>query len=118
MYTTEYVLREERGFGTPGELSCVVQTSPDTQSRVVWWAGGRELEEGGGNYRMSSSAMSDTVTVFKLHMESVEESDIGPYICQLSSDYNVEESQDAWIRVDYRKGQSCTKVILCSCARV
>ena len=37
-------------------------------------------------------------------MEAVEQSDIEPYLCQLSSEYGVEEIQEAWIKVDYRKG--------------
>lgn len=53
---------------------------------------------------MSSSFMSDEVKVFRLHMDTVQQSDIGSYLCRLSSDYNVEESQEAWIKVDYRNG--------------
>ena len=103
MYTTEYVIHRESDFGKPGQLSCAVQTSTDTQSHVTWWADGVELKEG-GNYRMSSSFMSDEVKVFRLHMDTVQQSDIGSYLCRLSSDYNVEESQEAWIKVDYRNG--------------
>ena len=108
LYTTEYVVHQEADFGKPGQLSCAVETSTDSQSHVTWWAGGEQLKEG-DKYQMSSSAMSDQVTVFKLHMEAVQQSDIGPYLCQLSSDYDVEESQEAWIKVDYRKGtETCT----------
>ena len=101
MYTTEYVLHEEAEFGREGHLSCVVQTTPDTDSLVTWWARGQLLEEG-EKYRMTSSVMSGQVTVFQLEMKRVEESDVGSYLCHLSSQYNVEESQEAWIKVDYR----------------
>lgn len=103
LYTTEYILHKETEFGQSGKLTCAIQTSYDTQSHVTWWAGGEKLEEG-AKYHMTSLTMSDTVTVFELHMVNVQQSDIGPYLCQLSSDYNVEESQDAWIKVDYRDG--------------
>ena len=103
MYTTEYVLHEEGEFGSPGHLSCVVHTPLDSQSHVTWWAGGEELVEG-EKYRMTSSEMSNEVTVFRLEMDRVEHTDIGPYLCQLSSQYHIEETQDAWIKVDYRKG--------------
>ena len=103
-YTTEYALHRETEFGKGGHLSCVVQTSPDTESLVTWWAGGELLEEEGGKYRMTSSVLSNQVTVFRLEMEAVEQSDIGPYRCQLSSQYNIEETQEAWIKVDYRNG--------------
>ena len=112
LYTTEYVIHQEEEFGKPGQLSCVVQTSSDAQSRVTWWADGEQLVEG-GNYRMSSSAMSDEVTIFQLHMADVQQSDIGPFLCQLSSQYNVEESQDAWIKVDYRKGNQLLSQASC-----
>lgn len=73
-------------------------------SHVTWWSAGERLVEG-EKYKMSSSPMSADVTVFKLHMETVEQSDIGAYLCQLSTQYNTEESQDAWVKVDYRRGR-------------
>ena len=103
LYTTELVIHQESEFGKPGQLSCVVQTTVGTVSHVTWWSGGEQLVEG-GKYRMSSSAMSAEVTAFKLHLEAVEQADIGQYLCQLSTEYNSEESQQAWIKVDYRKG--------------
>ena len=103
LYTTEYVIHQESEFGTSGHLSCAVETSADTQSHVTWWANGKELQEG-DKYRMSSSEMSKEVRLFQLAVEKVQHSDIGSYLCQLSSDYNIEESQEAWIKVDYRKG--------------
>ena len=111
LYTTEYVVHSEAEFGKPGQLTCAVETSVDTQSHVTWWAGGEQLKEG-EKYRMSSLAMNDQVTLFKLHMEAVEQSDIEPYLCQLSSDYGVEESQEAWIKVDFRKGTKACVVVL------
>ena len=111
MYTTEYVLHRETEFGLEGHLSCVVQTSADTESLVTWWTGGELLEEG-GKYRMTSSVMSSQVTVFRLEFERVEEADIGPYLCQLSSQYHVEETQEAWIKVDYRNGAFLNLVTL------
>lgn len=48
--------------------------------------------------------MSAEVTAFKLHLESVEQVDMGPYLCQLSTEYKTEETQQAWIKVDYRRG--------------
>ena len=110
LYTTEYVLHEEAEFGQPGHLSCVVQTPPDTECHVTWWVAGKQVREG-GKYRMTSSEESGDVTVFRLEIEAVEQSDIRAYLCQLSSQYNVEETQEAWIKVDYRRGESLLNLV-------
>lgn len=103
LYTTEYVVHYVSDFGSSGQLSCVVKTSPDTESHVTWWSSGKELQEG-KKYKMSSSAITEGVKLFKLGIEDLQQSDIGSYLCQLSSEYNREESQEAWVQVDYRNG--------------
>ena len=103
LYTTEYVVHRVSDFGSSGQLSCVVQTTPDTESQVTWWSNGEKLQEG-DKYEMSLSEVVEGVKSFKLHIKGLKQSDIGSYLCQLSSEYNREESQEAWIQVDYRNG--------------
>lgn len=104
MYTTELVLHREEDFGEPGHLSCVVHTSSDSESYVTWWSAGDPLVEG-EKYKMTSSAISETVTDFRLEIGRVEQEDMRLYICQLSTQYDVEESQETWIKMEYRKGE-------------
>ena len=103
LYTTEYVIHQASEFGQAGQLTCAVNTSPDTESHVTWRANGEAIQDG-AKYSRSVSSSSEEVMLFYLHVADIQQSDIGSFLCQLSSDYNREDSQEAWIRVDYRKG--------------
>lgn len=103
MYTTEYVIHHESEFGHTGQLTCAVQTTPDTGSYVTWWNSGEELQDG-GKYKMRTSIMNEDVKLFQLQISDLQQTDIGSYLCQLSSDYNREDSQEAWVQVDFREG--------------
>ncbi len=42
---------------------------------------------------------------YQLTVSDLQETDIGSYLCRLSSTYGIEDMQEAWIQVDYRKGE-------------
>ena len=109
IYTTEFVIRSQSDFGQPGQLTCTVQTSPDTGSTVAWWINGTKIDtEHSTKYRTEVVPMNpDDVMQHKLTIEDVQHSDIGSYLCQLSTSYRVEDSQEAWLQVDFRKGSCC-----------
>ena len=103
LYTTEYIIHQASEFGQAGQLTCAVNTSPDTESHVTWWVNGEAIQDG-AKYSRSVSSSNEEVMLFHLHVADIQQSDIGSFLCQLSSDYSREDSQDAWIQVDYRKG--------------
>ena len=111
IYTTEFVIRSQSDFGQTGQLTCTVQTSPDTGSTVAWWINGTKIDtEHSTKYRTEVVPMNpDDVMQHKLTIEDVQHSDIGSYLCPLSTSYWVEDSQEAWLQVDFRKG-SCFKL--------
>ena len=53
----------------------------------------------------------DDVLQHKLVIEDVQHSDIGSYLCQLSTAHRVEDSQEAWLQVDFRKGKCQTSKV-------
>ena len=109
IYTTEFVIRSQNDFGQAGQLTCTVQTSPDTGITVAWWVNGNKIDtEHSTKYHTEVVPMNpDDVMQYKLMIEDVQHSDIGSYLCQLSTAYRVEDSQEAWLQVDFRKGQCC-----------
>ena len=108
IYTTEFVVRGQSDFGKAGQLACVVQTSPDTGVTVAWWVNASRIDtERSLKYHTEVVAMNpEDVLQYKLMIENVQHSDIGSYLCQLSTAYRVEDSQEAWLQVDFRKGIS------------
>ena len=106
IYTTEFVIRGQNDFGQAGQLTCTVQTSPDTGITVAWWVNGSKIDtEHSTKYRTEVVPMNpDDVMQYKLMIEDVQHPDIGSYLCQLSTAYRVEDSQEAWLQVDFRKG--------------
>ena len=107
IYTTEFVIRSQSDFGQPGQLTCTVQTSPDAGITVAWWVNGSKIEtEGNTKYHTEVIPMNpDDVMQYRLTIDDLQHSDIGSYLCQLSTDYRTEDSQEAWLQVDFRKGQ-------------
>lgn len=106
VYTTEFIMRNEKDFGTRGKLTCAVHMSPDTNSHVSWWANGTQLTSN-AKYQMDSlSTDQEDIVKYTLTVNSLQQSDIGIYLCQLNSDYALEDSQSAWIQVDYSNGVS------------
>ena len=107
IYTTEFVIRSKSDFGRPGQLTCTVQTSPDTGITVAWWVNGSKIDtEHSTKYHTEVVTMTpNDVVQYKLMIEDVQHSDIGSYLCQLSTAYRVEDSQEAWLQVDFRKGK-------------
>lgn len=107
VYTTEFIMRNEKDFGTRGKLTCAVHMSPDTNSHVSWWANGTQLTSN-AKYQMDSlSTDQEDIVKYTLTVNSLQQSDIGIYLCQLNSDYALEDSQSAWIQVDYSNGMMC-----------
>ena len=105
IYTTEYIVYSETQFGRSGQLSCTVQTSPDTNSRVTWWTNGTQLENSDKYVIDSVKTGEEDVIQYQLTVRNLQHADIGSYLCQLSSDFAPEDSQPAWIQVDFRKSK-------------
>ena len=107
IYTTEFVIRSQSDFDRPGQLICTVQTSPDIGITVAWWVNGSKIDtEHSTKYHTEVVPMTlDDVLQHKLVIEDVQHSDIDSYLCQLSTAYRVEDSQEAWLQVDFRKGK-------------
>lgn len=106
MYTTEFIIHSPEDYGKQGELTCMVQTTSDTESHVAWWTNGTQLESN-RKYTMDHIPNEENDMVkFRLIINNLQQSDIGSYLCQLTSDYDVEDTQAAWVQVDFRKGMS------------
>lgn len=105
IYTTEYIVYNEIQFGRSGQLSCTVQTSPDTGSHVTWWTNGTQLENSDKYVIDSVKTGEEDVVQHQLTVRNLQHTDIGSYLCQLSSDFAPEDSQPAWIQVDFRKSK-------------
>lgn len=109
IYTTEYIVHSEIQFGSNGQLSCTVQTSPDTSSHVTWWTNGTQLQNSEKYVINSVVTGEEDVVQYQLTVKNLQHSDIGSYLCQLSSDFASEDSQPAWIQVDFRKSKLHTR---------
>ena len=68
IYTTEFVICSQSDFDQPGQLTCTVQTSPDTGSTVAWWINGTKIDtEHSTKYRTKVVPMNpDDVMQYKL----------------------------------------------------
>ena len=104
VYTTEFIVHNEKDFGTAGQLTCAVQMSPDTGSHVSWWANGTQLMSNTKYQTDSLATDQEDIVKYTLTVNSLQQSDIGIYLCQLNSDFALEDSQSAWIQVDYSNG--------------
>lgn len=109
IYTTEYIVHSEIQFGSNGQLSCTVQTSPDTSSHVTWWTNGTQLQNSEKYVINSVATGEEDVVQYQLTVKNLQHSDIGSYLCQLNSDFAPEDSQPAWIQVDFRKSKLHTR---------
>jgi len=106
IYTTEYIIHSESEFGQFGQLTCMVQISPDTSSYVEWWTNGTQLKNSEKYIIDSVANGEEDVVQHRLTVRNLQHSDIRSYLCQLSSDFAIEASQPAWIQVDFRKSKS------------
>ena len=99
-------MRSQDDFGKPGHLMCTVQTSSDAITSVAWWVNGTQIEtENNAKYHSEVVKLnSDDVLQYRLVIGDLQHSDIGSYLCQLSTEHRVEDSQEAWVQVDFRKG--------------
>ena len=105
IYTTEYIVHSEMQFGSSGQLSCTVMASPDTSSHVTWWTNGTQLQNNEKYVIDSVATGEEDVVRYQLTVRNLQHADIGSYLCQLSSDFAPEDSQPAWIQVDFRKSK-------------
>jgi len=104
VFTTEHVITNKGQFGGQVSLSCTVEESPDTASSVSWFSDGVELANS-SKYSLTASPVDQHgIVKYQLFVSNLQESDIGSYLCQLSTSYLIEDVQEAWIQVDYRKG--------------
>ena len=90
---------------------CTVQTSPDASISVAWWVNGSKIEtDRASKYHTEVVRLNaDDVMQYRLIIDDLQHSDIGSYLCQLSTQYRVEDSQEAWLQVDFRKGLILSK---------
>lgn len=108
IYTTEFIISNKEGFGKSGHLICTVQKSPDTNTSVSWFNKGEEITNT-SKYTTNKEMEDENIVKYQLVVSDLQESDIGSYLCRLSSSYGIEDMQEAWIQVDYRKGMyMCT----------
>ena len=105
IYTTEYTIASENDFGTVGQLMCTVQTSPDTSSSVTWYTKGSEIVNSTKYTSIAVTSDEDDIVRYQLIVSDVQKTDIGSYLCRLSSSYGVEDVQETWIQVDFRKSE-------------
>ncbi len=102
---TEYIIHDPSDYGKPGLLTCTVDTSPDIAIHVAWWAHGKKLENS-EKYQMDfQKTNEEDVLEYRLKVSDVQHSDIGSYLCQLATDFAVEDSQAVWIQTDFRRGR-------------
>ncbi len=115
IYTTEFIISKKEVFGKSGQLTCTVQTSPDTSSSVSWFAKGSEISNNTKYSTITLPVEEEHIIRYQLTVSDLHETDIGPYLCRLSSTHGIEDMQDAWIQVDYRKGACLTFICMMLC---
>lgn len=104
VYTTELVVTNQNEFGQIGEITCVTQVSAQVSSSVSWFSKGKEITNSTKYSAITLYTENDDIIKYKLVISDLRETDIGSYLCRLSSIYGIEDMQEAWIKVDYRKG--------------
>ncbi|XP_064392531.1 basement membrane-specific heparan sulfate proteoglycan core protein-like [Halichondria panicea] len=103
IYTTEFIISKKEEFGKSGQLTCTVQKSSDTSSFVSWFAKGVEITNNTKYSAIILPVEEEDIIRYQLTVSDLQETDIGSYLCRLSSTYGIEDMQEAWIQVDYRK---------------
>ena len=106
LYTVEHTIKGKDDFGKTAKLGCTIQSSPDTDSRVVWSFKGEELSGEMEKYNFVEMLKNPegTVVEYSLLVKDLQESDVGRYICHLHSDFEEEDEIEAWIKYDDGKG--------------
>lgn len=110
LYTVEHTLKDVDDFAKPAKVGCTILTSPDTESRVTWSFNGKELSDETGKYvilKMVKDSDSDenAVVGYDLVVNNLEKGDVGPYTCQLHSDFHQEDHREVWIA--YEEDKQC-----------
>ena len=102
LYTVEHNIEGKKDFGKTAKLGCTVQSSPDTSSKVVWSYKGKELSSETGKYNIVQvmNPEESGVVKYSLLVNDLQEADIGPYLCQVYSDFHKEDEVETWIRPD------------------
>lgn len=87
-------------FGEGAKLVCSVQTSPDTETRVTWLFKGAEVQLDQGKYStaVQKSVHEENVLEYLLQIDDTQEEDLGLYMCQLYSAYNLEDEHEVWVK--------------------
>ncbi len=101
LYTVEHSIKGKEDFGKEAKVGCTVLSSPDTGNRVVWSFKGEELTAKTEKYtiiRVLKEPQENAVVEYSLLVNNLQEADIGPYMCQLYSDFHQEDKNEAWIR--------------------
>ena len=73
---------------------------------MTWWTNGTQLKNSEKYIVDSVANGEEDVIQHRLTVRNLQHSDIGSYLCQLSSDFAIETSQPAWVQVDFRKSKS------------
>lgn len=96
-FTTELKLEGKEDFGKPGKVSCSIISSPHTGCMVNWLFKGKPVMMDQGKYRIQTTDISEDVTEHALLINDVQEKDMGPYVCRLTSDFHLESENEIWI---------------------
>ncbi len=105
IYTTEFIISNKNEFGLSGEVTCTTQASAQVSSTVSWFTRGTEITNSTkySIVTLPTDSEEDEIVKYKLIVSDLQETDIGSYLCRLNSMYGMEDMQEAWIKVDYRK---------------
>ena len=100
LYTTEFNFISEEDFGKHGKVICAILTTPDTGVKVTWLFEGEEIDLNKGKFsvEINSPPYEGGVQLHTLLINDVQQRDLGSYVCQLHSDFNLEDEQEAWIK--------------------
>lgn len=85
---------------------CSVLTSPDTESKVTWSFKGEKVPLGSGKFSTAVQKSSkEEILEYVLVIENVQEADMGPYVCQLHSSFNLEDEHEVWIKLNGKESK-------------
>ncbi len=117
LFTADYNIG--RGdLGKTARLRCTVTNSPQTKSVVTWMFHDKSvvpLEDGKYSQKNAKDTSEKTIEYLNeeadyidvmeyiLVVNDVQLSDVGTYLCQLRSDYGIEESREIHIAFEGKK---------------
>lgn len=79
---------------------------------VNWFFKGIPVTLDQGKYRMQTTDISEDVSEYALLIDDVQETDMGPYVCRLTSDFHLESENEVWI--SFKENNDQCKVIACN----